>query len=575
MSFQTPITIQKAIENIEQKKYFLPSIQREFVWKTDQIERLFDSIMKGYPISSFLFWMVEDDTIQEYQFYEFIRDFHMKNNRHNPKASIIGESSITAILDGQQRLTSLYIGLKGSYAEKMPYKKWSHDKSFEKKELYLNLLKESTNPDYTYDFRFLSKKEKENLAADDYWFRVGEILKFKNMNDVFQYLRNNNIEGNYASECLMLLYEQIIRTPTINFYLEEGQELDKVLNIFIRVNSGGTQLSYSDLLLSIATAQWKERDARETITQFVDEINEYGDSFEFNKDLVLKTCLVLCDFSDIAFKVDNFNASNMKKIEEEWDDISNAIRTTVELLASFGFNYKTLTANYVVIPVAYYLYKKGIPKNFVESSAYRDEREKIKKFVLISLIKQIFGGQPDNILRPIRDIIKNNLGAFPLERIKTDLKVSNKNYKFDEEEIGDLLYTKYGGKYAFSLLSLLYPSLDYRNTFHQDHIFPRSLISSKTKLRKKGIPEDQIQFYLDNYDYIGNLQLLEGVPNQEKSDAEFDTWLSKEYPKPQDKSDYMKKHYIPNVALTLDNFQKFFEEREELLFNKFKSILID
>ncbi|NTZ20984.1 DUF262 domain-containing protein [Paenibacillus sp. JMULE4] len=193
MSFQVPITIQKAIENIEQKKYFLPSIQREFVWKPEQIERLFDSIMKGYPISSFLFWLVEDDTIEEYQFYEFIRDYHEKNNRHNPKASIVGEKSITAILDGQQRLTSLYIGLKGSYAEKMPYKKWKHDNSFEKKELYLNLLKVSKNPDYTYDFRFLSKKEKDALSEDNYWFRVGEVLKFKNMNDVFQYLRSNNI----------------------------------------------------------------------------------------------------------------------------------------------------------------------------------------------------------------------------------------------------------------------------------------------------------------------------------------------------------------------------------------------
>ncbi|NTZ20981.1 hypothetical protein EXW96_26710 [Paenibacillus sp. JMULE4] len=322
--------------------------------------------------------------------------------------------------------------------------------------------------------------------------------------------------------------------------MEEGQELDKVLNIFIRVNSGGTQLSYSDLLLSIATAQWKERDARETITEFVDEINEYGDTFDFNKDLVLKTCLVLCDFPDIAFKVDNFNASNMRKIEEEWDNIANAIRTTVELLSGFGFNYKTLTANYVVIPVAYYLYKKGIPKNYVQSSSYRDDREQIKKFILVSLIKQIFGGQPDNVLRPIRDIIKNNLDQFPFKTIKSELKVSNKNYKFDEEELGELLYTKYGGKYAFSLLSLLYPNLDYRNTFHQDHIFPRSLISSKTKLRKKGIKEDKIQFYLDNYDYIGNIQLLEGVPNQEKSDMEFDKWLSKEFPKDLDKADYKK-----------------------------------
>ena len=87
-----------------------------------------------------------------------------------------------------------------------------------------------------------------------------------------------------------------------------------MLNIFIRVNSGGTTLSYSDLLLSIATAQWKNKDARQEITKFVDEINQIGNGFNFDKDFVLKACLVLCDFKDIAFKVDNFNAETMQKL---------------------------------------------------------------------------------------------------------------------------------------------------------------------------------------------------------------------------------------------------------------------
>jgi len=104
----------------------------------------------------------------------------------------------------------------------------------------------------------------------------------------------------------------IIHQGTISFYLEESEELDKVLQIFIRVNSGGTKLSYSDLLLSIATAQWKEKDAREAIHDFVDEINVIGDGFKFNKDLILKGCLVLSDLNHVRFKVDNFTKSNMK-----------------------------------------------------------------------------------------------------------------------------------------------------------------------------------------------------------------------------------------------------------------------
>ncbi|WP_340387411.1 hypothetical protein [Paenibacillus sp. FSL E2-0151] len=164
------------------------------------------------------------------------------------------------------------------------------------------------------------------------------------MPDIFKFITANNITEIFASEFLMMLFQQVIMSPVIHFFMEKGDELDKVLNIFIRVNSSGTQLTNSDLLLSIATAQWENEDARDRIAELVDEINEYGDGFNFDKGIVLKSCLVLCDLSDISFKVDNFNNANMKKIEEEWDNIEQSIRITVKLFASFGFNSKSLTA---------------------------------------------------------------------------------------------------------------------------------------------------------------------------------------------------------------------------------------
>ena len=154
---------------------------------------------------------------------------------------------------------------------------------------------------------------------------------------------------------------------TISYYLEKSTELDKVLNIFIRVNSGGTTLSYSDLLLSFATAQWENRDAREEINEFVDEINQIGRGFNINKDIVLKACLVLCDISDISFKVDNFNCTNMLKIEEEWDDIRKAIRDSLNLISSFGFSRENITSNNLMIPVAYYLKNIGLNDPIIRS----------------------------------------------------------------------------------------------------------------------------------------------------------------------------------------------------------------
>lgn len=169
------------------------------------------------------------------------------------------------------------------------------------------------------------------------------------MND---YLIDNDLntvadkaQAKFANKALFKLYSVIHNKQTISYYLEESTELDKVLNIFIRVNSGGTTLSYSDLLLSFATAQWEHKDAREEINEFVEEVNMIGRGFNIGKDLILKSCLVLADFVDITFKVDNFNRQNMLVIEKNWDEYTDAIRIAVELMASFGFSRDNLNSN--------------------------------------------------------------------------------------------------------------------------------------------------------------------------------------------------------------------------------------
>lgn len=125
------------------------------------------------------------------------------------------------------------------------------------------------------------------------------------------------------------------------------------------------------MLLSIASAQWENHDAREEIIELVDDVNAIGDGFRINKDCLLKTALVLSDFSDIAFKVDNFNKQNMMKIESRWDNIKKSIKQSVLLVSSFGYSGETLTSNNALIPITYYLYINGMPDNFVDSGTTR------------------------------------------------------------------------------------------------------------------------------------------------------------------------------------------------------------
>lgn len=582
MAYETPLTIAEVMQDISTNKYVLPSIQREYVWDTDQIETLFDSLMQDYPIGAFLFWEIDKSRLLDYDFYEFLRNYHEKTGTHNKKVDLKGSDGVTAVLDGQQRLTSIYIGLKGSYAYRLKYKQKKNDNAYPTRYLYLNLLEDAKDESNKYDFRFLTDDEYKGMT-EGYWYKVGDILTMTQPGETSQYVLDHiAFAGAYTKEqtmhannTLQKLYNVVHTDKTLSYYKEKSVELDKVLNIFIRVNSGGTVLTYSDLLLSIASAQWENHDAREEITEFVEEVNAIGGGFRINKDFVLKTAMVLTDFTDIAFKVDNFNKPNMMKIEANWDNIKRAIKQSVNLVSSFGYSGETLSSNNALIPIAYYLLTIGMPENFVESGTTRDNKAKIKKWLIMALLKKAFSGQPDNVIRPIRDIIRENgTGDFPISQIIDRFKGTNKSILFTEDDIDEyLLKLKYGKSETLSTLMLLYPSLDFSNKFHEDHMYPKSKFR-KSYLRKMGVPEEKLDEYIDTVNDISNLQLLPAQLNEEKLNSDFDTWFNTEQITETDKIQYRKIHYLPDMEYTYPVFLAFVAKRKELLKSKLKDILL-
>ena len=567
MGFKTPITIEKVITGIQTNRYVLPAIQREFVWDAGQIEKLFDSLLKGYPIGSFLFWQVRPERLGEFQFYRFMDHYHERDYRHNEPIQVIGDHELIAVLDGQQRLTALNIGLRGWYADKLPYYRRSSEHAYPERQLCLNLLAPPDDMEFAYEFRMLRDKDVQSAGSSKFWFRVSAVLEFSKIQDAFNYcVREGLTEGGdtFPSDTLIRLWVVCKQEELINYFLEEEQDLDKVLNIFIRVNSGGTQLSYSDMLLSIATAQWKNRDARQEIYSLVDQLNSVGEGFSFNKDFVLKASLVLSDISTIEFRVSSFKRENMLRIESLWDQISRALRLTTYLLASWGYNWQTLVSNNAVIPLAYYLCKNGSPSNFATSSQCKEDREKMRRWLMIALLKRTFSGQPDNVLRAIRRVVQAGNEAFPAEVIIDELKPTSKSMEFNEAELDGLLSYRYGQSYAFTVLALLYPWLKYDQHFHVDHIFPRAMFKKK-ELERRGIPPDQWPRWLDHVNDLANLQLLQGPENQEKADQEPEAWLRIVCPTPQDLASYRDLHLIPDVDLSFEKYPDFLQTREKLL----------
>jgi hypothetical protein len=569
--FQPAVPVSKVLEGIHNSHYVLPAIQREFVWKPDQIQQLFDSLMRGYPIGAFLFWKVEPDQASQFTFYDFITNFHEKNNPYAPSKEIPAGQGAIAILDGQQRLTALNIGLYGSHAERQPRKWWNNPDAFPKKRLYLNLLGGSDGDELAmaYDFKFLTETEaKPDEGGPDSWFLVNGVLKLTDSGPaIMKELENRNLSGSKPFQILYELFKAVRETNSVNAFLEESQDPNKVLDIFVRVNSGGTPLSYSDLLLSMATNQWQERDAREEVRTLVSDLNDRPAAFTFSKDLILKSGLVLVDVPDIGFKVSNFTQSNMALIESKWSAIRSALLTASDLMASFGFTGRTLTANSVVIPIAYYLHHRGLGQAYVESSSHASDRLAIQQWVTRSLMKRgVWGSGLDTLLGKLRDSIRTHGEAgFPSIEIETAMASVGKSLKFEEAEISELLDLRYGSQRVFPVLATLYPGLDLTKTFHEDHIFPKSRFT-RTKLQRAGVPVGLIDEFITNADGLANLQLLQGGPNIEKQATLPSGWLrGPHFPSEAVRTQYINDNDLEFVPDDISCFDEFYEARRKRL----------
>lgn len=576
-------TINDALTHIQQNKYVLPAIQREFVWKPEQIATLFDSLMQGYPIGTFLFWNVEPANSQKFKFYGFVRDYHQRDNPHCPDLGPLPNQNLIAILDGQQRLTALNIGLRGSMALKKPYRRWDNPAAFPPTFLYLDLLatSDTNDEDLPYRFKFLEPGKTHGIDGE-IWFKVADILTMKAGPSMLKWITNNypdldDDQLNQAFEVLAKLHETVHLQPLIHYYEETSQDIEKVLNIFIRLNSGGTVLSYSDLLLSVAVAQWSTLDARQEIHSLVDELNQTRNGFNFSKDFVLKAGLMLADIKSVGFKVANFNHDNMQTLESHWPQIRQALILTVNLLADFGLNAQTLRADSATLPIAYYLYHYGYDNHYRTSGKYGRDRDQIKTWLFRSFLKSsgIWGSGLDSLLTALRTVIKDSsTPKFPIEKLNEEMRKRGKSLTFEPEEIEELVTMKYGDKRVFLLLSLLYPFVDLRNQFYIDHIFPYSQFKpSLLKADPDPLDETTIELWRELRDQLPNLQLLDGIANIEKQATFPLAWLHKKYPDQAAAKNYCELHDLGDLPEKLKGFQDFYNARAAALKNRITALV--
>ncbi|GAA7556294.1 DUF262 domain-containing protein [Helicobacter pylori] len=542
----------------------MPDIQREYVWLKKagekKIEQLFDSILRGYPIGSFLFWKLPKEDIAKsdeqdsdklnFQLYQFITNYDVRKP-HNEKIRIeqIKRDDLYTALDGQQRLTSLYIGLKGTRTLKKKNAKINNPNAYEEKRLYLNLKHQPNmdNPEDDYQFEFHAKKPEND--EEHFWFKVGDILELKS---VVNYTREHKLSDE-ESELLETLNKAFYDKQLISFFEEKEKNLNKVLNIFIRVDSGGVKLSYSDLLMSILTASFSS-DIREKMNELVDALKEKGFS-NVGQDQVLKTCLLLIG-KDTTFELKNFNKKNIKEIEENWEKITESIYNAAKLLENFGYaGY--LGSAYILSSLAYFY--------FLNPKMDKNDEEQALKFVRNAQITSYFSSTTDTKLSAIAHSIKE---ARTFEAFNHNLaKHQTCPLKITNDAIEGMVFFNSHTR-VLPVLQILYSKLDYKTTtFHIDHIYPKS------KFKKENEKLDKDFYECGNHLY--NLQLLEGQENSAKKDKDPEAWLKEECKNDQAIEEYKERNYIdPKLKLEWENIKEFRKKREEAIIKRLKEVLL-
>lgn len=314
-----------------------------------------------------------------------------------------------------------------------------------------------------------------------FWFYEWKKRSEEKAKEIVREIRKNGYglltDEHYddIESCVELLWEKLVTEEMITYFEIKEESLDDILDIFVRVNSAGTPLSKSDLVFSTIVANWE--DGREKIENLLENLNSKGDHFKFDKDFVITLCLALMDLPQ-KFKVEIFTRANVSKVSDSWDEITNAICDSVDLLVDFGFSHDNFTAYYIIIPVTYYLYKSK--KRFPDLD--KNDKETIRMFLITGMVKKIFSASVESGLTKILDKLRQrNLDEkmiltcsdhFDFDSLKV-LEFQEKTLSVEESDIEEILNFK-KGPLTFMILSLLYPELKLGEIkWHQDHIHPR------------------------------------------------------------------------------------------------------
>lgn len=567
----TEKTICEIIESVDSNEILLPAMQRKFVWREEKILHLFDSIMKGYPFGTLIFWNIQNrQEIKKYRFYKFIKDWSEQDGTINAAAGLVAKNKIDVVMDGQQRLTSLYIGIKGSLTTISKYKKRHIAENWKRKHLYIAphiSLDQQNDDEPTYRFAFLEDAYVEKWNAEhnpqEQYYRVADFYD-QTAAELRSYLNVGRLPSDPQDwRCVLNTLRIRLNEEKIIYYsVVQNADIADILEIFTRINNGGTQLSPSNLLFSTVITAWEK--GREEMDQFINAINKEG-ILQLREDFLIRTCVYLVN-QPASVKIELLTENVINEIKENWDGIKDAIVGVKNFLKKHNIAHDVILSYNSLMPIIYYFYHV---KNVNDVAI-----EELFKFFAISQMFSLFGGNSTTTLDRVRknmcdrEVLGKIKKPFKMEYLKdVDLSAGRTNaFCISKQQVEKLVDTvHYGDSKAYIMLCLLQQEIRVTvpgNSCDVDHVCSKDELK-KMFSYKKGELRDCLESMKNG---LPNLQLLNYSQNRgDKNKDTLYTWVVEKnnsikydpFQKKKDKSLYLLKD--------IDTFKEFYSGRRALM----------
>lgn len=501
----TPRSLFRLLEEIDAHRLLLPHIQRPFVWEPEQMERLFDSLMREYPIQTFLFWRTKEE-IRARHFMPAI-DFDADlSTLYDMTRSAEGVEKVF-VLDGQQRLQTLHAIFRGGISNDSGLITEAYcditagDTEVNNGDILFRLSFSSELPELP-NFRIRDLAEKYSNGnplniADE----INDLLETKLQEPPEQRkLRERRVRANLQQLHSILNHDK-------HFWVDELDGVAKqypyrrILEIFVRVNSGGTKLTAGDLMFAAMKEGWD--DIEERVEQIVDLLN--GGRLNIDGDFVLK-CLLLAHGQGAEIQTEKFYGARgeglIQNIEQTWDKAEKAFQQLRDFIVHDirVFSDKLIRSYNSLIPIFDFLFHNAKPNeaNRLLMAAYYHKAQ----------LFNWYSSSTDSILNALHSIVgKDSGGTFPITDIKNYFG-NSRGYstEFKESHLHEnrlraiVLNIVYCDRWGNSPFDVAYKG----NEPHIDHIYPQYMLRSRLGYGSAAIND------------IGNLRFLGATDNIRK-----------------------------------------------------------